>query len=155
MRWTAPPDRREIALILFSLTVFLVSYNIDSSIRIFGLDPETTYGLVLSSLGFGNSKIIANDGRKPPGYRDALEDEIFGPWGWDEGEVAGDGAERSQLKVTGRHNAMWLGREETGVLGGKVFGDTTVNEGFLRWQEDIPQSKLVRHVPGASYTLPF
>ncbi|KAF9456415.1 hypothetical protein BDZ94DRAFT_1229680 [Collybia nuda] len=151
MRWTAPPDRREIALILFSLSVFLVSYNLDNSIRLFGLDPEATHGIVLSKIGLGSSKAIGNDGRRLPGYRDALENEIFGAWRWDGDEVGGDGAERSQLEVAGRHDAMWLGREETGVLGGKVFGETTVNDGFLRWQEDIPQSKLLRHVPG--YTI--
>lgn len=153
MRWTAPPDRREIALVLFSLSVFLVSYNLDNSIRLFGLDPEAAHGVVMNRLGFGSPKIIGNDGRRPPGYRDALENEIFGTWRWDEGEVAGDGAERTQPEVVGKHDALWLGREETGALGGKVFGDTTVNDGFLRWQEDIPQSKLLRHVPGALHIL--
>lgn len=148
MRWTAPPDRREIALVLFSLSVFLISYNLDNSIRLLGLDPETTHGVLLSTLGFGGPKVIGNDGRRPPGYRDALEQEIFGAWRWDKGEVAGDGAERAQPEVQGTYDALWIGREKTGVLGGKIYGETTVNDGFRRWQEDIPRSTLLRHVPG-------
>lgn len=148
MRWTAPPDRREVALVLFSLTVFILSYNIDNSVRLLGFDPEAAHGVLLSTLGFGSSKVISQDGRKPPGWRDALENEIFGSWGWDEGQVAGDGTERSQGKGVGNHNATWIGREATGPLRGGRFGDTTVNEGFLRWEDDIPQSKIVRHVAG-------
>ncbi|GLB42016.1 putative protein of unknown function (DUF563) [Lyophyllum shimeji] len=45
---------------------------------------------------------------------------------------------------------MWVGREEVGELRGKLFGTTTVNDEFVRWEDDIPQSKLVRHVPGYS-----
>ncbi|RDB30838.1 hypothetical protein Hypma_005828 [Hypsizygus marmoreus] len=150
MRWTAPPDRREITLVLFSLTLFFLAYNFDNSIRLFGFDPEATHGVVLSTLGLGSSKFISKDGRKPAGWRDALEDEIFGSWGWDDDHVAGDGAERSQLNGVGRHGAMWAGRKETGELGGRTFGETTVNEGFVKWGDEIPRSSLIRHVPGYS-----
>jgi hypothetical protein len=150
MRWTAPLERRELMLVLFSLAVFSFSYNIDNSIRLLGLDPEAAHGVVSSTLGFGNSKLIGKDGRKPAGWRDALEAEIFGPWGWDEGHVAGDGAERSQLKDTGKYGALWAGQKETGDVRNKFLGESTVNEGFLKWGDDIPQSKVVRHTAGAS-----
>jgi len=149
MRWMAPLERREILLVLFSLTVFFFSYNIDNSLRLFGLDPESARGLVTGTIGFKPRKVIGKDGRKISGFRDPLEDDIFGSWGWDEGHVAGDGAERSQRKVMGKFDAMWVGKEEVGPVVGSSLGETTMNEGFWRWRDDIPQSKVVRHVPGA------
>lgn len=151
MRWTAPPDKRELTLILFSLTIFTLSYNLDQSFRFLGLDPAAP-GSLRSRLGLGGGvghKTIDKDGRKPPGWRDALETEIYGEWAWDVGHVAGDGAERSQAKDTGRHGALWLGRRETGEVAGKVFGHTTVDEGIKWWNEDVPQTTLVKHAPGA------
>jgi len=148
MRWMAPPDRREITLLLFSLTVFALAYNIDHSIRLLGLDPVATQGIIYRRLGLGGSPIIDTHGRKPPGWRDNLEKDIFGDWPWDEGHVAGDGAERSQSKGTGRYGAIWLGRKETGDVGGKVFGHRTVDEALSWWGDQIPQTKLVGHVPG-------
>ena len=136
-------------LILFSLTVFFFAFNIDNSIRLLGFDPEAAHGVVSSTLGFGNSKLIGTDGRKLAGWRDTLENDVFGPWGWDEGHVAGDGAERSQLKQTEKYGAIWAGQKETGDLKSKSLGETTVNEGFRRWRDDIPQSKVVRHTAGA------
>ncbi|KAG5331512.1 hypothetical protein C0989_008028, partial [Termitomyces sp. Mn162] len=102
--------------------------------------------MVLRSLGFGNSRVIASDGRRPPGWRDPLENEIFGTWAWEEDEVAGDGAERSQEVGKGNHDAAWLGRKGVGELRGGSLGDVTVNDGFLRWGEDIPKSRLIRHI---------
>ncbi|KAG5735657.1 hypothetical protein E4T56_gene4122 [Termitomyces sp. T112] len=106
--------------------------------------------MVLRSLGFGNSRVIASDGRRPPGWRDPLENEIFGTWAWEEDEVAGDGAERSQEVGKGNHDAAWLGRKGVGELRGGSLGDVTVNDGFLRWGEDIPKSRLIRHISGYS-----
>lgn len=148
MRWMAPLERRELTLILFALTVFFFAFNIDNSIRVLGFDPEAAHGVVSSTLGFGNSKLIGKDGRKLPGWRDGLENDIFGSWGWDEGHIAGDGEERSQVKDTGKYGALWAGQKETGEVTNKVLGETTVNQGFWRWRDDIPQSKVVQHAPG-------
>jgi hypothetical protein len=144
----APLERRELMLILFSLIIFSFSFNIDNSIRLLGFDPEAAHGVVSSTLGFGNSKVIGQDGRKLAGWRDSLEDEIFGSWGWDEGHIAGDGAERTQLKGTGKYGALWAGQKETGDVTNKFLGERTVNEGFWRWRDDIPHSKVVRHAAG-------
>lgn len=135
-------------LILFSLTTFFFCSNIDNSIRLLGFDPEAAHGVVSSTLGYGNSKFIGKDGRKLAGWRDSLENEIFGPWGWDEGHVAGDGAERSQLKGTGKYGALWAGQKETGDVRNKFLGESTVNEGFYWWRDNIPQSKVLRHAAG-------
>ncbi|KAG6830113.1 hypothetical protein H0H92_002162 [Tricholoma furcatifolium] len=147
--WTAPPDRRETQLLVFAFCAFFLAYNFDNSLRLFGFDPATTHGTLLRTLGLGSSKVIASDGRRPPGWRDSLENEIYGQWAWEEDEVAGDGAERSQ-QVGGKHGAAWLGRKIVGEVNGGSLGQSTVNDGFMRWGEEIPQSKLVRHVPGYS-----
>ncbi|KAG6873671.1 hypothetical protein C0995_012605 [Termitomyces sp. Mi166 len=150
MRWTAPPDRRETLILVFALCVFLFAYHLDNSLRFFGFDPAATHGTMLRSLGFGNPKVIGIDGRRPPGWRDSLENEIFGTWAWEEDEVLGDGAERSQEIGKGKHDATWLGRKEVGELRGGSLGDLTVNDGFIRWGEDVPMSRLVRHISGYS-----
>ncbi|KAJ7064993.1 hypothetical protein C8F01DRAFT_1021788 [Mycena amicta] len=141
MRWTAPPTRRELSLVIFSLTVFTLSYNIDSSIRLVGLNRGNA---VLTRLGLVRSEVGA-DGRRPLKSRDALEDMIYGDWNWDEGRIAGDGAERSQRKGVGRHGAMWVERGKVPSLGD---GESTVGEAFWRWGNDIPKSRLVKHAPG-------
>lgn len=150
MRWTAPPDRREITLLLFALTVFTVSYNLDTSIRLLGFDPAATEGAVLSRFGLGGTKLIEKDGRKPAGRRDALEKEIFGDWGWDEGHVAGDGRERSQAKGTGRHGAVWASTSDTNKVGVNEQVSPTVNDGLKWWNEDLPETVLMKHVPGTT-----
>ncbi|KAJ7269861.1 hypothetical protein C8J57DRAFT_1323746 [Mycena rebaudengoi] len=149
MRWTAPPSRREVSLLIFSLTVFTLAYNIDSSIRLVGLVRQNS---VLKRLGLGGqSAAIGRDGRRVPGARDSLEGLIYGDWAWDPDQVAGDGLERHQGKGIGRHGAMWIGKRSAGPVTGKSFGYATVDEAFWRWGEDVPRTKLVKHVPG--YTI--
>jgi len=150
MRWTAPPDKREITLILLSLTIYFLAYNVDTSLEILGIDPTAAKGAVFSRLGL-RSRVIEKDGRKPPGWRDSLEAEIFGDWSWDEGHVAGDGKERSQLKGTGRHGATWKQQGRSNVVRESIkqpFGELTVSNALLRWGEDPPQTEVVKHVSG-------
>ncbi|KAF8155884.1 hypothetical protein B0H34DRAFT_715231 [Crassisporium funariophilum] len=151
MRWIAPPEKREITLVLLSLTVYFFAYNIESSMQILGIDPVTTQGVVLSRFGLGKTKAIGRDGRKPAGWRDPLETDIFGDWSWDDGHVAGDVKSRSQSKGTGRHGATWIGPTEVGAIERKRFGDETVNDALQRWGDDLAQTQLVKHVPG--YTI--
>ncbi|KAF8187024.1 hypothetical protein K438DRAFT_1024603 [Mycena galopus ATCC 62051] len=143
MRWTSPPTRREISLIIFSLTVFALAYNIDSSIRVVGLN-RLRLGLGLGS-GGGS---IGPDGRRASARPDALEERIYGDWAWDAGHIAGNGQERSQAKGVGRHGAMWVDKREVGELTGRSLGETTVDQAFWRWGEEIPKTKLMKHVPG-------
>ena len=150
MRWTAPPDKREIALVFLSLTIYFLAYNVDASLEILGIDPSVARGAVFSRLGLG-SRVIGKDGRKPPGWRDSLETEIFGDWPWDEGHVAGNGDERSQRKGTGRHGATWTrqGRkdDERGTVHGPLR-EPTVSNALQRWGRDLPQTEVVKHVSG-------
>ncbi|KAJ7100210.1 hypothetical protein B0H15DRAFT_1018464 [Mycena belliarum] len=145
MRWTAPPTRREVSLAIFSVTVFALAYNIDTSVRLVGLSRQNA---LLGRLGLGGAAAVGPDGRRPEGARDALERLIYGDWAWDAGQIAGDGGERSQAKGVGRHGAMWVGKRDVGPLRGKTLGQMTVNQAFWRWGDDVPRAKIVKHVPG-------
>lgn len=148
MGWITLPDRRELTLILFSLTVYLISYNLDSSLSLLGLNPSATQGAVLTRLGLGETKYIDSDGRKPEGWRDALEKQAYGDWGWDSDHVAGDGSERSQTKGTGRHGAMWMSKRMPGSTTSSFLGPSTIDQALLWWNDDLPITKLVKHAPG-------
>ncbi|KJA13016.1 hypothetical protein HYPSUDRAFT_152040 [Hypholoma sublateritium FD-334 SS-4] len=149
MRWTAPLDRREIGFILLCLGTYFVAYNIEITLQVLGIDAAATKGAVLSRLGVG-STVIGDDGRKPAGWRDSLELDIFGTWQWFRGHVAGDGTERSQLTGSGRHGAQWVALKDIEDVGGlqKPFGDSTVNDVLQNWGDDIPQTRLVNHASG-------
>ena len=95
--WTSPPTRREISLVLFALTLFVLTYNIETSLRIVGVSPKlsplstlpSSLSSSLSSLGFGsNDPGLDADGRRPIEWRDDLERIIVGDWEWNEGEIA-------------------------------------------------------------------
>ena len=49
--WTAPPTRREVTLILFSLTIFVLSYNLETSLNLVGVRPQRLQSTYLSSIG--------------------------------------------------------------------------------------------------------
>ena len=151
MRWSAPPERRELVLILFSVTCYLLAYNIETSLNYVGIDPVAAQGALFRRIGLGKTKVLARDGRKPAGWRDRLELTIFGSWNWDEGHVAGDESSRNQLrKGGGRHGAQWVERRAVRALDSERFGGDTVNGGHWWWGEDIPVTTVVKHVPGAS-----
>ncbi|KAF9009998.1 hypothetical protein BDQ17DRAFT_1397480 [Cyathus striatus] len=140
MKWTAPPDRREITLILFSLTIFVFAYNLESTLQLLGVDPDASRTVLFNRIILGNTKVLGKDGRKPPAWRDPLERLIWGDWAWDEGHVAGDGAERTQTKGgQGIHVA------------GEPFGERgSVNQGIRNWNENFPVTKVVKHAKGFS-----
>jgi hypothetical protein len=144
MSWKSPPSRRELTLILFSLTVFILFYNLDTSFRLLGVDPVSTQSALLGKLGFRKS-IIGADGRRPPGWRDPLEGEIFGDWAWDEDHVAGSGKEREKAKLKGEvAGAIWLGKDKIQ----RIFSESTANDVFVYWGDRIPKTRVVKHVPG-------
>src|SRR5438477_11201379 len=120
MGWLSPPTRREISLLLFSFTVFIFAYNLDIT-----LSP---HNIVFRNLGLAGSSVIGKDGRRPPGWRDRLENAIFGEWRWEEGHVAGEGPDRRREKGTDRYGAQWLGRVEIGDVANEVYGTTTTDD---------------------------
>lgn len=49
--WTAPPTRREVTLLLFSFTIFVLSYNLETSLSLVGVHPHKLKSTYLSSIG--------------------------------------------------------------------------------------------------------
>lgn len=148
MSWKVAPTRRELTLVLFSLTVFILFYNLDTSFRFLGLDPVVSQGALLNKFGLKKG-IIGNDGRRPPGWRDPLENEIFGEWNWEEGQVAGDGAERESTKGADKYGAVWLGKAKAGAGEDQaIFGEGQASDAFLQWGDKVPETKVLKHVPG-------
>ncbi|KAI9458661.1 hypothetical protein BJY52DRAFT_417653 [Lactarius psammicola] len=157
--WTSPPTRRELTLLLFCVTIFIVAYNASTSFRLVGF---TSSSLIPFS---SRPAPIGPDGRRPEGYRDGLEKEIFGEWDWEPGHVAAvKEAESSRvmhgkaydnpdvyLRGEGRSGkqAMWLQGVGEGRYGqGEGLGSTSVNDDLVRWREDVPRTQLRQHVPG-------
>ncbi|KAI0918760.1 hypothetical protein AcV7_006903 [Taiwanofungus camphoratus] len=156
--WSYPPTRREITLLLFSLTVFVLSYNLETSLQLVGVHPTRLSSSYLSTIGIGTPDPgLDPDGRRPKEWRDELEDMIFGEWQWEEGKVSG--VEREQVGVGIGNAAIYnvgysktvgrsAGREDRGI--GLTTG-ATVQQQFLRWGSEMPTAKVVAHVPG--YTI--
>ncbi|TFK26554.1 hypothetical protein FA15DRAFT_667237 [Coprinopsis marcescibilis] len=151
MRWTARPERREICLVLFCVAVYLFSYNIEASIDLVGIGALAAQDALLKHLGLGETKLLDADGRKPPGWRDKLESDIFGDWAWDEGYIAGDEAGRSSKRGSSRHGAQWIRRDTIGTLGQATQEPLTVNDALSTWGEDPPTTRVIKHTPG--YTI--
>ncbi len=146
----APPDRRELTLIIFCLTIFTFAYNFTNSTRFLGIDAAATQGVLgFGSLGFGASNIIGSDGRKLARWRDAVESLIFGDWGWDSGHIAGDGLERSQALGVEPHHAMWMSGKETPKVNGIEM------QPFVSWGRNVPTVKVLQHTPGACLCYTF
>ena len=145
MRWAL--DRREITLLLFSLSIFILSYNLAASLH--WSDIEPLFGLLHLPRLFSTSR-ISSDGRKPSQWRDKLELEIFGDWAWDKDHVAGDGSERSRSKGESKYGAMWLPRD-TGVLAREISGQESAHGAVRWWGKDVPKAHIVKHVPGAAF----
>ncbi|KAH9061089.1 hypothetical protein EDB87DRAFT_1576468 [Lactarius vividus] len=157
--WTSPPTRRELTLLLFCVTVFIVAYNASTSLRLVGIDSS-------SLIPFSSRPApIGPDGRRPEGYRDGLENEIFGEWDWEPGHIAAvkeaESARVMHGKTYGNPDAylrgegqsgeqtMWLQGVGEGRYGqGEGLGSTSVNDDLVRWGEDVPTTQLLRHVAG-------
>jgi hypothetical protein len=160
MRWLSPPDKRELILVLFSLTVFLLAYNLEyeHTLRSLGwhLNPEDSSALIgyygsyfgLSPKG-GDIAYVADDGRKRPPWRDKWEESIFGKWPWFEGHIAED--DKGGKPGRGKHGGMWSGQKEISSeenLGTALWEDRMA-EGFsIWWEEDMPHTRVLKHVPG-------
>ncbi|KAF8260814.1 hypothetical protein EI94DRAFT_1789756 [Lactarius quietus] len=151
--WTSTPTRRELTLLLFCVAVFIVAYNASTSLRVIGLGS------------FSRFAPIGPDGRRPDGYRDKLENEIFGDWDWDPGHIAAVKEAESARVMHGKtydnpdayirgegltgEQTMWLQGVGEGRYGqGDGLGSTSVNDELVRWGENVPHSELKRHVPG-------
>ncbi|OCH86765.1 hypothetical protein OBBRIDRAFT_737399 [Obba rivulosa] len=152
--WLSPPTRRELTLLLFSLTVFVLSYNLETSLQLVGVPPAKLRSSYLATIGLGTRDPgLEPDGRRPKQWRDPLEDIIFGQWEWKEGQVAG--VERGQVDVSpvgaaiynagSRGGSRSAARDDQGV---SLKSGVTPKEQLLRWENGPPETKAVMHVPG-------
>ncbi|KAK7686027.1 hypothetical protein QCA50_010838 [Cerrena zonata] len=163
--WASPPTRREISLVLFAFTIFVLTYNIETSLRAVGVNTKLNAGY-LSTLGFGNKDPgLDPDGRRPVEWRDDLEKVIVGDWDWKEGDIAsvehaqeslilldlGDAVEASTYIYkagSGKTASRSATKEAIGVGLNK---GVTLGGGLVWWGEkgnNIPDSRALVHVPG-------
>jgi hypothetical protein len=149
MSWLTPLTRREITLLLFALTVYILFYNVDSSLQTLGLSAAELQQNWLSKVGLQTleSSIPGPDGRKSKPWRDRLELEIFGDWEWEEGKVAGDSHHMSQGKGVGKYGAMWQDHRKLEPISSNSPGAPTVDAAIQSWTS-IPTTEIVHHVKG-------
>lgn len=108
-------------------------------------------GAVIQDPGF------EKDGRRPKARRDNLEELIAGEWTWEDGQIAG--VERGEVGLVGagttQRTIYNFGKDKKVERsaakvdpGVGTYKSVTVNEQFTRWEEDLPRTKAVAHVPG-------
>ncbi|KAH9941738.1 uncharacterized protein BXZ73DRAFT_74923 [Epithele typhae] len=157
--WTAAPTRREFTLTLFALTVFVLSYNLEATLGLAGVRPQKLSSSYLLSIGLGTKDPgFDEDGRRPKQWRDKLEDMIVGDWEWREGEVSGEGRGHPTSSGKGRYAMLYdfggkqhHGRaRDLGDRGVSLSTGVTVQDQFVRWGNEVPQTKFVAHTPGFS-----
>lgn len=120
MPWYSPPTRREVSLLLFSLTTFVLFYNLETS---FTSSSQRTASL-----------------KKSADPSSAHWDEvIYGNWTWEEQKVA-ENAEK-QKQVNDKTSVVSFDAD--------VFGSVGVNDGIQDWGDQIPTTTVLKHVPGA------
>lgn len=160
----APPTRREVTISLFGLCVFVLAYNLDSSLHAPSLDVPTSSSPAASNpdLYLDADLVLEQDGRRPAGWRDALEDEIFGTWAWPAGRVAvgigkppeGEGSHYQDDALWGERLRQRLDRgpvertPDAEDLDKAGWGPASLNEGFVRWEGRMPETEVLTHTPG-------
>lgn len=123
MVWYSPPSRREVSLLLFSLTTFVLFYNLESS---FSTDVTSQ-----------SSHKVANGTSN-----EDWDEAIYGDWAWEEARVA-----ENARKQTKNRTAVAVSFHP------QIFGSVGVNDGILDWAEDVPTTKVLKHVPGALHAV--
>jgi hypothetical protein len=150
MQWTAPPTRRELTLVFFSLTIFIFAYNLESTLALLGLSGLSSRVSLTSRVWLQNGGgVLDRDGRRPAPWRDDLENKIFGEWKWDPNQVSGDGHERAQDIGSNRYGAAWTGRKFT-IADWEVFGSVHADQNVVEVGDRIIETTVRDSVPGKS-----
>lgn len=119
------PNRREVTLVLFSVMIFVIFYNFDAT-----FDLANTLS--------GSS--AAGDG---------IDTDIYGDWVSEDIHVSSIHKQQEEKEVNADDETVWIKSDIIPEVQKQViFGNTYVNDGFLKWDLDIPQTKLVKHAPG-------
>ncbi|KAL4079402.1 hypothetical protein J3A83DRAFT_4085723 [Scleroderma citrinum] len=132
MAWYSLPSRRESSIILFSLTIFVLFYNLESSFeRLRAVQGKAIDG------GAGGESVN-------------WEKELYGDWTWEELQVAKNAQERRE-EIAKNSTSLW-GPRERGLVTQhpEIFGTVGVNDGYVNWENELPTTTLVKHVPGST-----
>ena len=108
------------------MTVFIVGYNVTTSLHLVGID---------SSSVSSRPAPIGTDVRRIEGYRDRSENDIFGEWDWEPGHNAGVKEAESSRLVHGKphsHPDAYVRGDRQSVgegrfLLGEALGSTSVS----------------------------
>ncbi|KAH9939464.1 hypothetical protein B0H21DRAFT_37354 [Amylocystis lapponica] len=151
----SPPTRRELTLLLFALTVFVLSYNLETSLQLVGVNPSQLSSGYLSTIGLGTKDPgFEADGRRPKEWRDPFENLIFGEWQWDAARSLASSAGRLALAPRPRPCTM-SAREglQAGVRGRTTAGSawwagSPRTNSLCSGRAGAPVASAVAHVPG-------
>ncbi|KAG1833257.1 hypothetical protein DFJ58DRAFT_228111 [Suillus subalutaceus] len=123
-------SRREITLVLFSVMIFLVFYNFDATSDFFA-NPNLP-------------GIFSN-----PTADGGLDMDIYGDWVSDERRISS--VHKQQEKGDTSEGDIWLKTDRIPEAQKQViFGNIGVNDGFMHWGTDMPETRIVKHVAGFS-----
>ena len=116
--------RREVTLLLFALTVFVVAYNFEGVSRRFAQSASTIATASLAGYSASSLKglqhVFRSDGRRVEQFVDELETQIVGDWG----------EEARKTYDLGPHGLSMDQQQKSWKYG------------------DLPMTELVGHVPG-------
>lgn len=116
--------RREVTLLLFALTIFVVAYNFDGVARRFAHSASSVANMTIAGYSASSLKglqhVFRGDGRRVDQFADELEDLIVGDWNED----------ARQTFDLGPHGLTMDQQQKTWKYG------------------DLPMTELIGHVPG-------
>ncbi|KAI6148542.1 hypothetical protein BKA82DRAFT_992367 [Pisolithus tinctorius] len=136
MAWYSLPTRREISIILFSLTIFVLFYNLESSFR------------QLRALQGWVAQGVSKESGSAAGVN--WEEELYGDWTLEELEVAKNAEARHQEFVN-NSTSLWGSRAQASTNSHpEIYGTVGVNDGYVHWGEELPTTTVVKHVPGST-----
>lgn len=121
MAWHSSPTRRETSLVLFSFTIFILFYNLESSF--------TSDALA--------GKWSTSQANNASSGKEDWDDVIYGNWTWEEGQVA-ENAQKQPLEP----DVVAVSFRP------QVFGSVGINDGIMDWGDDVPTTAVLKHVPG-------
>ncbi|KAG1748268.1 uncharacterized protein EDB91DRAFT_1047900 [Suillus paluster] len=123
-----PPNRREFTLVLFSVTIFVVFYNFEATFDLFA--PGTS---------------LLN----PSADSSGLEMDIFGDWKSDEAHISSVHKQQEEMEDNADGD-IWIKDLVSEAQKQVIFGNINVNDGFMHWGSDVPQTQVMKHVAGFS-----
>ncbi|EGN92868.1 hypothetical protein SERLA73DRAFT_190456 [Serpula lacrymans var. lacrymans S7.3] len=147
MPWYFFPSRRELTIILFSITTFIFFYNFQSTSELSDTHQSTSsQSSFFGGFRFGKDKQPGEvGGDTDPSSKD-LEAEIFGDWSWEDDKLSGSEEKQRAKGGPGKHKA--INQTELLAQKQKIFGNVGLSDGYQYWGDDVPRTEVVKHIPG-------